>query len=232
MSHSKAENIIRQQAIHEDAPLFTYGYFYCNEDDLPTKKKPSDPECGPSTTAWTFDDLGTIWSAHYVVFCPTFWGDRMASLAQRVQEGKDNSELQGFMDPWRSARARALFHETYHWGTTVSQPKCNLRPEKYTPKDVVDLARKDNTEKAKMNAESWAQAAMAMYLQQTFNLKSPPVPRPEDKNSESGLMSADNGPLEEGFLDEMPDWFAPPVVQGAPKFEPDMANAVQLSGIK
>lgn len=43
MSDSKAENIFRQQAIHEDAPIFTYGYFYCNEKDLPTKNKSNKP---------------------------------------------------------------------------------------------------------------------------------------------------------------------------------------------
>jgi hypothetical protein len=41
-------------------------------------------------------------------------------------------------------------------------------PEVYQPRDVVDLAKTQNTAKAKLNAESWAQAAMAMYLQQTL----------------------------------------------------------------
>ena len=231
MSNSKVENIDRQQAIHQSAPLFTYGYFYCDEDKLPTKGKKTS-ECGPSTTAYTFDDLGTLWSAHYVVFCPKFWGDSMSSLAQLVEEGKNDSTLQGVMNPWRYARARSLFHETYHWGTTVSQPKCNRRPEKYTPKDVVDLAKNGNTKEARLNAESWAQAAMAMYLQQTFNLKSPPVPQPENPIIDSSLMSHDTGPLEEGFLDEMPDWFAPPVAQDAPTFKPDMADVVQISRIE
>lgn len=138
------------------------------------------------------------------------------------------------MNPWRAARARSLFHETYHWGTTVSQPRCNRRPEIYQPKDVVDLATNENTNGAKINAESWAQAAMAMYLQQTFGLKSPPVPReyaPTDVQSDPSVMGIDNGDLEETFLDQMPDWFAPPVVQGAPAFAPDMTDVVQLSGL-
>lgn len=228
------ENINRQQAIHQNAPLFTYGYFYCDESKLPTKYQKPKPECGESTTAYTFDDLGTIWSAHYVVFCPTFFGDRMASLAQRVQEGKNSPSLQGVMNPWRAARARSLFHETYHWGTTVSRPKCNRRPEVYQPKDVVDLATNENTNGAKINAESWAQAAMAMYLQQTFNLASPPVPKeyaPANIQNDSSVMAIDNGDLEEIFLDQMPDWFAPPVEQGAPDFKPDMTDVVQLSSI-
>lgn len=156
----------------------------------------------------------------------------MASLAQRVQEGKTSPKLQGIMNPWRAARARSLFHETYHWGTTVSRPRCNRQPEIYQPKDVVDLATNENTKEAKINAESWTQAAMAMYLQQTFGLKSPPVPKeyaPADVQSDLSVMGIDNGDLEETFLDQMPDWFAPPVAQGAPAFTPDMTDVVQLS---
>jgi hypothetical protein len=89
MSNSKAENINRQQAIHNgDAPRRTYAYFYCDENQIPTKFKDKLPACNEVATAWTFDDPGRIWSAHYVIFCPTFFSSRMYSLAELVALGK------------------------------------------------------------------------------------------------------------------------------------------------
>lgn len=116
----------------------------------------------------------------------------------------------------------------------MSRPPCHRVPEVYLPKEVYDLARSENTEGAKLNAESWTQAAIAMYVQQTFNLKVPPVPieyAPPDVSSDPSIMKIDHRDFKELFLDRMPDWFVPPVVQGAPAFQPDMRDVVQLSSI-
>ena len=163
-----------------------------------------------------------------------FFSDRLTSLAQLVQKGKDNSTLRGIIDPWQAARARTIFHESYHWARTVSRPLCDRVPEVYLPKEVYHLARRENTGGAKRNAESWTLAAIAMYVQQTFNLKVPPVPMeyaPPDVLRDPSIMKIDTGDLKELYLDPMPDWFVPPVVQAAPAFQPDMTDVVQLSSI-
>lgn len=133
----------------------------------------------------------------------------MKSLADVTKEANGDPEMQRTINKWRKARARSLFHESYHWKDTVSQPRCDLSPEVYQPQPVVDLAKKD-LNKAKINAESWAQAALAIYIQKEFKTDGPPVPEGYKGDEET---------LEEKMID-MPDWFDAPVKQGAEKFEP------------
>ncbi|MCJ1269024.1 hypothetical protein MMC22_008912 [Lobaria immixta] len=145
-------------------------------------------------------------------------------------------ELQIVIDPWQDTRAHDVFHETYHWYRTVSRPPCDREPEIYTPREVVFLARTENTKGAMRNAESFAFAALAMYVQQTFKLPSPSVPRqaasvplPTDPRVTDTETHA--GDYKDVYLHEMPDWFAPPVAQGAPFFKPDLSGVVQLSSV-
>ena len=202
-----------------DAPPNTFGYIYCAEDKMPTNNKPKKSLCSRNTTAWTFDERESKRTTHYVVLCPTFFDNaRMASLAQRVEEARNKPDLQTSMEPWRSVRARVLFHETYYWGETVSKPKCDLRPQKHRAQDVVRLAKEQNIATVKLNAESWTLAAMAIYLQETFNLAQPPEAR--------GKVNDD---FEEISV-EKPDWFASPTPQakdGLLLF----VDAVALSGV-
>lgn len=230
------QNINRQQAIHHHAPRWTYGYFYCDENQVPKKKKPRERLCDGETRTVTFSDLGWIWDAHYVVFCPPFFGNELSSLAQLTQRAIVVPELQTVIDPWQATRAHDVFHETYHWYRTVSRPPCDREPEIYTPRKVVALARTENTKGAMRNAESFAFAALAMYVQQTFKLPSPPVPRqaasvplPTDPRVTDTEIHA--GDYKDVYLHEMPDWFAPPVAQGAPFFKPDLSGVVQLSSV-
>lgn len=234
LPNSKAVNIDRQYAIHFIAPVLTYAYFYCDEQKLPKKKERMLCRGNPHALAYTFNDVGTLWSAHYLVFCPTFFSDELTSLAHLVQIGQDRPDLADIMDTWLAARARVIFHETYHWAKTVAEPPLKRRPEVYDPKDVYELARVENTKGAETNAESWTQAAMAMFVQQRFKLRFPPVPKeyaPPDARSDPSVMKIATENLISIFLDRMPDWFVPPVVQGASAFKPDMRNVVQLSSI-
>ncbi len=228
----QAENTRNQYYVHHggffNSPALTYAYFYCHEEDLPSDKKKRKNECGENTTAFTFDDPGFFWTAHYVVFCPTFFGKRMTSLRARTDEANGDPEMQRTINIWRATRARSLFHETYHWAKTVSDPKCNLQPERYQPLRVVELAATD-FKKSVINAESWAQAAMAIHLQKTFGLISPPVPegyRGSEQTSDAAIVDANA--LEEKFLDKQPEGFIPPVRTDSPTFDPDMENVVQL----
>ena len=188
----------------------------------------------PKRLAYTFDDLGVLWSAHYLVLCPEFFSDELTSLAHLVERGRVKPDLVVIINRWWTARAGIIFHETYHWAKTVARPRLNRKPEVYSAKEVYDLARKENTEGAKTNAQSWTLAAIAMFVQQTFNLRFPPVPKeyfPPDVRSDPSIMKIVTERLDIISLDRMPDWFAPPVVQGATAFKPDMTNVVQLSSI-
>ncbi|KAL4916199.1 glycoside hydrolase superfamily [Aspergillus aurantiobrunneus] len=205
-------NIERQYKLHYSGwgsePLWTYGYFYCDSQN----KKYDTCKNNPKVNAYTWDDLGWTWSAHKVVFCKNFFNDNIfKSLEGRVEEANGDPEMQRTMSrQWRAVRARTLLHETYHWKNTVSQPKCDLRPEVYNPGDVVALARNDEG-KAGINAESYAQAAMAIYLQKTFHLDSPPEPYQVSEEDEDDLD------LEYSIVNDMPT----PVPLDAEEFKPD-----------
>jgi hypothetical protein len=46
----------------------------------------------------------------------------MTSLASKVQTAQGDLYMQTTIDYWRPIRARTMFHETYHWERTVSNP--------------------------------------------------------------------------------------------------------------
>lgn len=73
-----------------------------------------------------------------------------------------------------------------------------------------------------------------MYVQQTFKLPAPPVPEeyaPAHLRTDPSIMRIDTGDIKDLYLDRMPDWFAPPVAQGAAALKPDMRGVVQLSNV-
>lgn len=63
-------NIGKEYLIHFSGwfqhPINTWSYWYCHEEDVPGYDA-NNPECGPNTAAYTWDDPGHLWSAHYVV---------------------------------------------------------------------------------------------------------------------------------------------------------------------
>ena len=240
------KNILRQQGIHTTSPdgwspYWSYAYIYCDESQVPAKDgKPKKPQCnspnnpGKKVMAYTFPDDGSIfgWNAKYVVLCPRFFEDDILSLADQVAAAKKNTGLQKIMDPWRKVKARSLFHETYHWGPAeVSDPIANRVPEIYDAQAVVNLANQENVAGSKTNAESWAQAAMAIYIQQTFSLSNPPVPQQQASADIQALFSNTTfvDDIEEQFFDSAPDWFNPPVANDSSTFSPDLANVEQIS---
>jgi hypothetical protein len=171
-------------------PHQTYAYWYCHEKDVPNYN-PAKPECGDNTTAYTWDDHGWLWSAHYVVssllcnnplaarsawqsisnlfplwlqvLCPTWWDfNRTKSLRDVEYEADGNINYQLNMTKWKPVRARVALHETYHWEHTVSEPRC--RDLAYKPQAVIDLAKNKGTGEARKNAESFAQAGLAIFI--------------------------------------------------------------------
>lgn len=225
------QNINRQQGIHTTSqdwsPYWSYAYIYCDESQVPSKpKKPKTAECNnptqpdKSVAAYTFPDDGTIfgWNAKYVVLCPRFFDADILTLEQQTNKARSNTSLQTTIDSWRRVKARSLFHETYHWGPAeVSNPRCNLKPEIYDPKKVTSLATNENVAGSRINAESWALAAVACYVQQTFNLKNPPAP---EASSTADVIDD----IEEHFFDTAPDWFQSPVSLDASSYAPVNAS--------
>lgn len=201
-----------------DAPRFTYAYFYCHEEDLKGADICKNTE---DTYAYTWDDLGIFWSNHYVVFCPKFFADSSPSLKNRTDYANGRPYVQTTMDEWFNTRTITLFHETYHWKNTVSVPKCYLEDEVYTPQEVVKLA-KENEKDAHINAESWAQSAMAIYLQKTFGLNKPPTPasvrNPALSTRSRSLQSA-------------PPGFVRPVSIDSQTFNPSGPNIIRLGDV-
>jgi hypothetical protein len=169
-------------------------------------------------TAYAFNDIGLIWQAHYVVFCPQFFSNQLTSLATKVLTAQGDIYMQETIDYWRPIRARTMFHETYHWEYTVSEPLAI--DYAYDPQAIVDLAISDEEEAAE-NAESFALAAMAIYLQKTFNLPEPPKP----KGSRGTIAGAN---LREVHLASPPPGWKRPVAADAAQFRPDMTGVKML----
>ncbi|KAF2239488.1 hypothetical protein EV356DRAFT_562960 [Viridothelium virens] len=238
------QNINRQQGIHttnEDwSPYWSYVYIYCDESKVPAKpNKPKDDECsrpntpGKKVMAYTFPDDGSIfgWNAKYVVLCPRFFDDEILTLEQQTNNAKQDKSIQQVMDPWRKIKARSLFHETYHWGPAeVSDPICNRSPEIYDAGKVAQLASSENVAGSKTNAESWAQAAMACYVMQTFNLKTPPVPQSQASLAIQMAVGNVTDDIEEKFFDTAPDWFDSPVALDANAYAPSGVDTLDVGG--
>lgn len=98
-----------------NAPLFTYAYFYCSDEDAGSNK----PVC--RNQPW--ENIGWLWKNHVLVFCPLLFDERrMTSLHTKVLQADGKPEMQNTMDYWKPVRARSMFHETYLYRTTLSVP--------------------------------------------------------------------------------------------------------------
>ncbi len=162
-----------------------------------------------------------IWQAHYVVFCEQFFGNELTSLATKVETAQGDIYMQSTIDYWRPIRARTMFHESYHWETTVSVPL--TIDFTYDPKEITDLAVNDE-EEAVENTESWALAAMAIYLQKTFHLDKPPKPK-----GTTGTIAG--AKLHEKRLAAPPPGWKRPVALDAAQFRPDMTEVTMLQQV-
>ena len=71
---------------------------------------------------------------------------------------------------------------------------------------------------------------MAIYVQQTFNLKNPPVPQSKAAADVQSVLGNNkfSDDLEELFLDQAPDWLLPPVPTTASDFSPNLTNVEQI----
>jgi hypothetical protein len=123
-------------------------------------------------------------------------------------------------------RAKTVLHESYHWKDTVSSPRC--LDITYKPSAVVKLGRTSPIDAA-INAESYALAALAIFIQQAFHLDEPPKPQELQTTSDNATFpGADSY---ETYLDSPPDWWEPPVVNTSSTFSPNMTDTVIMSSL-
>ncbi len=243
------------------SPFWSYAYFYCDESKLPKKFEPEKSYCdspsqpGKKVVAYTFSDDGRLsWNAKYVVFCPRFFDPDIVSLSDQVASALKHPALKKVIDPWRKVRASVMVHETYHWGPAeVSDPRCDRKPEIYDPAGVVELASTENVAGSRTNgtiysplfsftfycqdlhyliAESWAEAAVAIYMQQAFNLPDPPVPMMlAAADDQATLKDTFVDDIETQSFDQPPNGFGPPAALDMPPYSPSMNNVEQINVI-
>ncbi|KAJ4307605.1 hypothetical protein N0V84_012612 [Fusarium piperis] len=164
-------NIQREYKAHFSGfgmqPRWTYTTFYCHEEDTGL----SERRCHRyGFNAYTWNEEVDGYTHHPVVLCPWFW--EKPRLEDIVKKAEGNKEMQLGTGNWKKNRARVLYHESYHWYPTVSDPWCGTK-EWYQPVSVHRLAEL-NSPSAKINAENYALSGIAIYIMHTFNLKEVP----------------------------------------------------------
>ncbi|KAM0444978.1 hypothetical protein ACHAQK_002522 [Fusarium lateritium] len=154
------------------------------------------------------------------VFCPRWFTKKLSNVDILVELGRDKDK-QKYINPWKDSRARTLYHETFHWERTVSDPKC--LDYAYAPEKVVELAE-TGTENAILNAENFALAGFAIYAQDQFGLKEPPIPdKPWALDDEDEGISV---------LEEAPSGWVEPESVSKTSFKPHPRyNAKKLSDL-
>jgi hypothetical protein len=70
------------------------------------------------------------------------------------------------MENFEESRDGILFYETWHWSPLVSDPVAE--DHKYGARDCWDLAIKDGSDKAYVNADSYMLDAVAILVHQHF----------------------------------------------------------------
>lgn len=133
-------------------------------------------------------------------------------------ENRANGDIpyQMKMENWKPIRARTALHETYHWEHTVSEPRC--RDLAYSPTDVVRLAKTQGSDRARLNAESFAQAGLAIHVMDTFHLSTPPTPGGGKVSAEA---AAADDEMQEISLDAPPAGWVSPMSYDTAVVKPD-----------
>ncbi|KAL9089636.1 MAG: hypothetical protein Q9165_005668 [Trypethelium subeluteriae] len=160
----------------------------------------------------------------YITFCPQYFQNsyalEMDDFINKINHsGYDMTVMEKFSSiPW--SRAEIFFHETMHMSKIVTSPKA--RDYAYRAQDVYTLAKKNNTQLAMANADSWSITALAIWAQKTFNLASPPSPYSAHTPLPSAFQPTydDSRPYDILYVDagDVVPQGASPVPQGSPYF--------------
>ena len=88
---------------------------------------------------------------YFILLCSAFFQEPNGLRLNQAQPDI-SSDARNHFHYWKRTRGVTMLHEVYHWDI-VSNPRCNLQPEVYSTKDVLRLARENNTEIAQLNGE-------------------------------------------------------------------------------
>lgn len=106
-------NIGRQMTLHTDnVASGIWIYLSCPKQH---------DACSPGTIAASADANRIFWKNHYTVFCPLFFNKD--SFSKSLDNVRNNVNEQMIMDNYWGNQGYTFFHETYHYGGSVSDPR-------------------------------------------------------------------------------------------------------------
>jgi hypothetical protein len=147
-----------------------YIYWWCHD---PGAGCQSDKR-GRTTIAssWVSKD-SSVRESYHTVWCGKFF--EAETLGDQITRAEHIIGEQVVLDTFDSNSAVAMFRETFHFEILVGSPA--IKDFAYHAGETYQLAKKSGTKKAYINADSYAMDALAIYVQQKFQLSSPPLPR-------------------------------------------------------
>lgn len=152
----------------KDAPGRMYVYWSCH-DPLKRCKEIVNPD-GSITfnSAYTELDLGYWYSDYKTNFCPSFfkYEEPFQTRLDALSRAESRKSRQ-VMESYDNTHAKTMYHELWHYGNLISWPY--IKDVEYGALDSFDLARQ-SSEKASINADSYAYDAMAIFAQIYFSL--------------------------------------------------------------
>ena len=131
--------------------------------------------CSPGTIAAYADQNRLFWKNHYTVFCPLFF--QQDSMSKSMDNVRSDPREQEIMDNYWGNQGYTFFHETYHYGGSVSDPRTGDYCYKAEACWEMAADTSKSTGWAMVNADSYTLEATAIYMQQYFKTPRPAVPR-------------------------------------------------------
>lgn len=166
-----------------DAPKHDYIYIYCTDPAM---------LCEPTHVGHAWSSTGTFWSNHYLVTC-NFWFDA-PTLDQQIERYGHEPYEQKVMENFHLTRDVTIFHLAMKFKRLATYPVAS----EITSHALRDwnLAKKYGAEATRLNADSYAMDATAIYVQQQYKNNMSPIPymelqkiEPEAANSTSKRSS-------------------------------------------
>ncbi|EPE25506.1 Metalloproteases (zincins), catalytic [Glarea lozoyensis ATCC 20868] len=145
-------------------------YWWCHDPGAHCQANKKDY----STIAESWIDKSSgIREIYHTVWCPLFF--EQETLENQITRTKNNIADQVILDNFELNSAVTMYHETFHYDNLVGYP--SIKDTVFYADQCYQLAKVIGTEKAYVNADSYTVDALAIYIQQKFQLSSPPLPR-------------------------------------------------------
>ncbi|KAI9653938.1 MAG: hypothetical protein M1831_005623 [Alyxoria varia] len=215
-------NIANQQTLHSGGPWQAVAHFYCDKTGGAWPEK--DRLCeNQLLAATTWETYGVFWASHYILFCQPFFG--LQTLGQVVNNAKYDLDARYDIERMMNNKAGAVFHETWHWPWTVSNPMAldiSLRTEKpvYGPEEVAENAAAPDGDAPITSriADAYSVVGHAIFLMRKFGMETPPSPIPPNGTT---VTRADLATLRDSSDRSPPPGFVDSFNLSDPNGEPD-----------